>query len=103
MFITQSLSAQDSLFFRNGEKKSVKIKEISSATVKYIRMGEEMPLYTIEKQELLTIKFGNGSFESFSFPETKTYVSDSIILKGGGRFYQYSRPLNAKRLILICD
>ena len=62
--VTKSFS-QDVLNFRNGTIKKGTIKEITATDIKYNRIGNTTALYTISKEELLSVKFKDGTLEVF--------------------------------------
>src|ERR1017187_2864965 len=60
------LTAQDTIFKRDGEKLIVKLKEVNPGDVRYIRFDYQSgPLYTLLKQEIKYIVYSNGLKESF--------------------------------------
>lgn len=64
--IVLKVQAQDTLCFKNGEKKAVKVLEIGLNEVKYSRLDNLTgPTYIIYKSELKSISYSNGSVDKF--------------------------------------
>jgi hypothetical protein len=57
-------TAQDRLFFLNGEEREVKITEVSPTEIKYREMGDaEGPVFIIPKAELFKVNYQSGRVE----------------------------------------
>ncbi len=74
----QFVMAQDSIIFRNGTEKCVKIEEINDQEVKY-RTDEQAPLMVQPKTDFLYLKLANG--ERMVFDESTTNVVTPVKLK----------------------
>lgn len=67
MFTVLFASAQDTIYKRNGESISSKIKEISNSEISYNRFDMlDGPLFKISKNDVRKIKYLNGTVDSFS-------------------------------------
>ncbi len=104
----QSLFAQDTLLFRNGEKRAVIVSEIDPDNIKYTRFGTEAPQYIQSKTEIVWIKYKNGSVDSIKV----TAVNKSISAQGDspkleivdGKIYDQKGAVNENKLwVLICN
>lgn len=61
-----SLHAQDTLQFRNGDRKTVKVVEIGIDELRYAVWGlEQSPIIAVEKREVKRIVFSNGETVEF--------------------------------------
>lgn len=68
--------AYDTIVFRTGQKKVVKVTEVGTADIKYKPVDyTEGPAYAIEKSKIKCIKYSNGITDSF--PEVKAQVNSS--------------------------
>lgn len=66
LLAVMKIQAQDTLCYRNGEKKPVKVLEIGLNEVKYARLDNLTgPTYVIYKSELNSIVYNNGSIDKF--------------------------------------
>ena len=107
LLIPVLLSAQDTLVFKNGDKKAGSLKEINGNEVKYTRSGQnDGPIYVVYKNELTLIKYGNGKIDTLSSESDskKTGLEASFpkIKMEGSRLYYKSGVLEdyeLKRLI----
>jgi hypothetical protein len=108
------LQAQDTIRFRNGDVKAVKVNEVGLTEVKYNRSDNlEGPMYVTPKDEILYIRYSNGEKDVFSVsPRTEpekpveatrheepryTSQEGKIVIKGKELIYQ-ARPLGEIRL-----
>ena len=106
-FLPVLLNAQDTLIFKNGDKKTATLKEISVNEVKYTKFGQtESPVYIVYKDELAFIKYANGKTDSLSsqnIVKGTDFPSSSAKLRMGGNYLYYnSRAIDdfeLKRLI----
>ena len=78
-----SLIAQDTIRFRNGEVKAVKVNEITDTEIKFNRFDNLTgPAYVAEVNEVKSIRYKNGSVDTFTItkaksePETPVYVDN---------------------------
>lgn len=64
------LQAQDTIRFRNGEVKAVKVQEVGLKEIKYNRFDNLTgPLYVCGKEEVNYIRYANGSVDIFTAVE----------------------------------
>lgn len=67
LFMILNLKSQDTIYFKNSNVKSVKVLEISSASVKYkFHNDSTSPLFISETNEIKYIKYFNGLVDSFN-------------------------------------
>jgi len=60
-------SAQDTLTFKNGNKVAALVNEILPTEIRYKRFDNpDGPLYTVLKDEVVRVKYGNGTSEEFA-------------------------------------
>lgn len=78
-----SLMAQDTIRFRNGEVKAVKVNEITETEIRFNRFDNLTgPAYVAEINEVKSIRYKNGSVDTFTItktrpePETPAYVNN---------------------------
>ncbi len=60
-----SVSAQDILVKRNGEKMHVKVLKISKKKVEFVRQGTELPIYTLPISDIEYIEYPMGDRDTF--------------------------------------
>lgn len=68
IIISCRVSAQDSLFFRAGEVKSVKILEVGIGDIKYYSL-DSTTIYWASKNDISKIKYSNGRIDNFKLDE----------------------------------
>lgn len=62
-----SLKAQDTIRFRNGEVKAVKVSEVGVSDVHYTRFDNvDGPKYIVGKNDIQLIKYSGGQIDSFA-------------------------------------
>ena len=61
-----SVSAQDLLVKRNGEKMNVKVLKITKKKVQFVRHGTELPVYTLSTSEIDYIEYPMGDRDVFN-------------------------------------
>ena len=67
MLLAVTAQAQDTIVFRNGDIKSVKVTEVSKYQVKYVLWDyQDGPVYVQETSDILMVKYKNGNRELFS-------------------------------------
>ncbi|HRH64175.1 MAG TPA: hypothetical protein PLI68_12695 [Bacteroidia bacterium] len=59
-------TAQDTLYKKNGDKVLAKILEVNTQTIKYTQVNSELPIYILDRSEVLSISYKNGSREVFN-------------------------------------
>lgn len=70
LIFIKSFHAQDTLFMKNSEKRAVLLLEVNPDNVKYKRFDlKEGPTYTVNKNELLYVRYSNGIKEYFEKPK----------------------------------
>lgn len=82
LLFTTSIFAQDILLKEDGTKVECKIKEVSSSSIKYLKLSDlEGPVFVEEKNNLLGIIYQNGDFEKISVSKlesNKRYINHRI-------------------------
>lgn len=118
-----SVSAQDTLYKRNGEVVAAKITEIGTAEIKYKRFSmQDGPLFVVGKNEVQKIRFANGVVDSFAVsvaapatpsapassgefktvqPSSSPALSGLISNPRGGIYYYNGARINEKRMLLL--
>ncbi|MBI4945072.1 MAG: hypothetical protein HY840_01575 [Bacteroidetes bacterium] len=83
LFSAFVLNAQDIIYKNDKTKIDAKVLEIGTENVKYKPTANpDGPVYTINKSEIATIVFQNGTFETFySTEKSSSHHSDSISIK----------------------
>lgn len=72
--------AQDTIRFKNGETKAVKVVEIGTYDIKYVRVDiPDGPNYVIEKKEVISIKYKNGQIDSFAGIAAEEQANPAVI------------------------
>jgi ribosomal protein L21E len=70
-------SAQDVIFLRTGDEVKVVVKEVTETSVKYNKFDNKTgPVYSVDKDEVMMIKYENGSKDVFAQKEKKKKSSD---------------------------
>lgn len=73
MSITQIILAQDIIFKKNGEVIEGKVLEISETSIKYNKKeNPNGPMYSINKSDVLKIKYENGKVDTYESATTST-------------------------------
>ncbi len=108
LFLSALLNAQDTLIFKNGDKKTTTLKEISGNEVKYTRFGQtESPVYIVYKDELAFIKYADGKTDTLNSQSTvkgSAFTSSFTKLKMGGNYLYYnSRAIDDFELKKLID
>lgn len=108
LFLPVLLSAQDTLIFKNGDKKTVTLKEITGNEVKYTRHDQnEGPVYIIYKDELVFIKYISGKTDSLN-SQASTVVNIAVealpkIKMEGNYLYRNGRAIDDFELKQLID
>jgi len=108
-FLHGSATAQDRLYFLNGEEREVKITEVSSTEVKYREMGDaEGPVFIIPKAELFKVNYQSGRVEVIdqakaapakpAAPANAT-VAGSVLIDKWGRTSYENRKIYRQKLV----
>lgn len=82
--ISLNVLAHDIIVLRNGDIINGIVTEVSTSHIKYKKISNpDGPLYTLEKNEVLSIKYENGDVDKFdtSTPNTKVEQSQSVCIK----------------------
>lgn len=75
-------NAQDIITKKDGTDIEAKIKEVSSSAVKYVKVSNpDGPVYTIDTDELLMIRYENGDKEVFNNDTKKSSSATSYVEK----------------------
>jgi hypothetical protein len=76
--ISAGLKAQDTIRFRSGEAKAVKVQEVGLKEIKYNRFDNLTgPMYVCSKDEVSAIRYANGSVDTFTSTPVKTETPSS--------------------------
>lgn len=76
--ITQSIFAQDIITFTDGKSVKAKVLEITQTEIKYKKYSNlDGPLYTINKNTVMQIKYKGGDVEEFSNEPTTSSSTNS--------------------------
>ena len=65
VLVAVSVSAQDLLVKRSGEKMRVKVLKITKSKVQFVRQGTELPVYTLPISEIDYIEYPTGDRDTF--------------------------------------
>ena len=69
--------AQDTIRFRNGEVKAVKVSEVGIDNIKYNRFDNiRGPVYIINKNEIQLIKYSGGGVDSFKLEQAEVQKAE---------------------------
>ena len=67
MALAMTAMAQDTIIFRNGDIKSVKVTEVSKSQIKYLLWdSQDGPVYVQEVSDIFMVKYHNGRKELFN-------------------------------------
>ncbi|OFX71034.1 MAG: hypothetical protein A2X12_05725 [Bacteroidetes bacterium GWE2_29_8] len=92
--LVTSLVAQDFITTKNGEEIKAKVLEITQTEVKYKRFENiDGPIYTVNKSDLLIIKYANGDIEKMKQLNTNITNNENT---PSNLNVNYSLNLNAK-------
>lgn len=83
-----ALYSQDTLFLKNGDKKVIKLTEVTPAEIKYKR-GDNLtgPDYILDRREIEKVKYANGEVEQLGINSPVT--EQPVVVKsspGGNRY-----------------
>lgn len=71
--ISNSILAQDMIKLKSGEDLQTKVIEIGTTEIKYKKFDNlDGPTYTVTKEEVVEIKYKNGTVDDFSYSSTPT-------------------------------
>lgn len=83
LLLTIKLQAQDTIRFKNGDVKAVKVSEINSNEVKYHRADyPDGPQYVVYKSDIKFIKYSNGAIDTFNeakTPQLQPSATQSVV------------------------
>lgn len=72
IFAGVGLYSQDTLFLKNGDKKVIKLVEVTPIEVKYKRADvAEGPVYILDRREIVKVKYANGEEEQLGVTSSK--------------------------------
>ncbi len=110
------VSAQDTIRFRNGEVKAVKVSEVGINDVRYTRFdNSDGPKYIVTKNEIHFIKYAGGQIDSFAVANAEISVKEKPVelrQKSGyvdcdkfvihsNKLFCNGRPIGESRLLKI--
>ncbi|MBL7895260.1 MAG: hypothetical protein JNK50_08220 [Bacteroidia bacterium] len=114
-FIVVKLNAQDTIRFKNGVTKAVKVSEIGLTEVRYNDFSNPTgPIYVVNKNEISSIRYSNGTEDKFSEVKPSTSsnpavvvtqpINDKIDIKRGDLYYNGRRVGEARlqKLVNLC-
>jgi len=114
-FFVVKLNAQDTIRFKNGITKAVKVSEIGLTEVRYNDFNNLTgPIYVANKNEISSIRYSNGTEDKFSEvkPSASTNpavvvtqpINDKIDIKRGDLYYNGRRvgEVKLQRLVNLC-
>jgi len=92
---TQTTSQQsgdhDTIVLLNGDMIEAKVEEISATEIKYRQINNlDGPLIVINKSEVLSIKFKNGTIDVINSSEQKTAKSTALALDPNKLYFSFS-------------
>ena len=77
LFSCLCVTAQDTISFRNGEVKAVKVSEVGINDVKYTRFDNaDGPKYIVTKNDIHFIKYSGGQIDSFAVAKAELNVKE---------------------------
>ena len=86
------MKAQDTIVKRNDEKIAVKILEVNTTDIKYVRFDYQTgPTFTIFKWEVKYIIYGNGTKESFAeyTAPNNSLLKPDLTIQPAGKYYYF--------------
>lgn len=114
-FFVVKLNAQDTIRFKNGITKAVKVSEIGLTEVRYNDFSNPTgPIYVVNKNDISSIRYSNGVEDKFNnvAPSTSTNpapvatksLNDRIDIKRGDLFYNGKRvgEVRLQKLVNNC-
>ena len=114
IILLTNLSAQDTIYKKDGSVISAKIIEINTSDVKYKNSSNpDGPLYSLYKTDIFRIKYQNGMSDTFSVtPKQITHAPDHEsaepvaktqckILKQGAAYYCNDKRLNKGEMLMM--
>lgn len=114
-FFVVKLNAQDTIRFKNGVTKAVKVSEIGLSEVRYNDFSNPTgPIYVVNKNEISSIRYSNGVEDKFSdvapsasanpAPVVTKPINDRIDIKRGDLYYNGRRvgEVKLQRLVNLC-
>ncbi len=114
-FFVVKLNAQDTIRFKNGITKAVKVSEVGLTEIRYNDFSNLTgPIYVVNKNEITSIRYSNGVEDKFSdvVPSTSTNpapvatkpINDKIDIKKGDLFYNGKRvgEVKLQKLVNLC-
>ena len=83
-----ALYSQDTLFLKNGDKKVIKLTEVTPAEIKYKR-GDNLtgPDYILDRREIVKVKYANGEEEQLGLSSPKQDTPQVVKSESSGNRY----------------
>ncbi len=73
IFLSREVFSQDTIYFKNGDLKAVKVKEVSEYEIKYNRFENlNGPVYISYKSDIKKLKYFSGLIDTFNVEGQKT-------------------------------
>lgn len=81
LLLALAAPAQDTLFYKNGTKETVFVKEISEKQIRYKSLGNpDGPDYVIRKKQIWRINYSNGSSQTFDQKPVNGSLTDFKVI-----------------------
>lgn len=109
----QNYFCQDTIRFKNGDIKAVKVNEIGLREISYNRLDNpDGPLYSVNKSEIVSIKYVNGQVDTFTDIKSDTqpiltpeqsinFKPKEPIVLFGNRLFYLDKKLKDKALLKL--
>lgn len=115
ILFVQNLFCQDTIRFKNGDVKAVKVNEVGLYQVSYSRLDlSDGPTYTVNKSDIFSIKYKNGQIDTFdgvaspsnpipntTQPSSPAFTPKEPIVILGNRLYYQDKNLKDKTLLRL--
>lgn len=90
MLCALAVPAQDTLFYKNGTKETVRVKEISEKQIRYKSLDNpDGPDYVIRKNQIWRINYTNGTSQTFGKQASRDSVTDFKVIPAPAKRSNY--------------
>ncbi len=90
MLYAWAVPAQDTLFYKNGTKETVLVKEISEKQIRYKSLDNpDGPDYVIRKNQIWRINYTNGTSQTFGKQASRDSVTDFKVIPAPAKRSNY--------------
>jgi len=94
LFLSVRLIGQDTIRFRNGEVKAVRVNEVGLSEIKYNSFENlDGPVYIVNKNDIATIKYKNGHIDAFEIVAAPANPKVSVVSAGEDKIDIYRNKL----------